>query len=590
MAQQFLGLGNIANDGLGDKLRTGGQKIAADFAELYLGANVWDSTVIASQYVGATNELKITAAVADAVIKGKKYCWVSQSMLPYNASLVTFNTAVQMLREGGAARWLDLQAYGADGSGSGTLCDASWTAMIARGVYLSSRNLGASMPSTGVTIYAPQGTYYVSATLDFTTIPICEVIGDGPRLTRIITSVTSTAGINACNFATTSFTVLRGFTLYQSGLVLPGSQTAGNYGIRNTTGVGFQLLIDEVEVNYFANSAIFIEGATGPTIISNCSIQSNAGWGVELAKNAGNPGENIQMLSGNIHLCWGGIKVDGADGCQFHAVDIENGSVAKWPCIYLTGAAYGNSFYECTISAQPVAPLVNPSNGIVVVDDGSANTFINGINIAGNGQGTDNYRFTGAADKTTVIGGLHNNTLVGGGFFAVIQALNSTFINNTLATGTYGAGKNLISEGSGSNNFTVLIGGGGTGPLSTAGLDLSNSGVKTGKRLIGGGVLALTYGVAVAMDCSNANSFRVVATDGVAFTITPSNVSTTGSQFISLTIQNGSGGALGAITFAAPFKMGTFTAPANGQQRTILLWTDGVSLREIAQSAVDVPN
>src|SRR6266576_3335177 len=61
---------------------------------------------------------KITAAIAYAVSIGAKYCYVPDSFLPYTASLVTFNTAVLMLREGGPHDAYDVKAYGAAGNGS----------------------------------------------------------------------------------------------------------------------------------------------------------------------------------------------------------------------------------------------------------------------------------------------------------------------------------------------------------------------------------------------------------------------------------------------------------------------------------------
>src|SRR6266576_6032135 len=61
-----------------------------------------------------TVEAKITAAVAYAVSIGAKYCYVPDCFLPYTASLVTFNPAVKMTREGGNSSYWDIQAYGAD--------------------------------------------------------------------------------------------------------------------------------------------------------------------------------------------------------------------------------------------------------------------------------------------------------------------------------------------------------------------------------------------------------------------------------------------------------------------------------------------
>lgn len=564
-----INLGSAVNDGTGNPLRTGGLVI-----NQYGLLN--DKTIDAAFYKTAsiTNEAAINLAIPAAKLLGTGAAVrVPASMLPYTASLVTFDTAVTMLREGGYPRYIDLVAYGADGSGSGTLCDASFIAAKARLNYLYSNNLGASMPSAGASIYAPAGTYYVSATIDLATGGnyVAGLIGDGPRLTRFVTSVTTTAGINACSYST-SFTVLRGFSLFQSALTIPGSQRGGNYGIRNTAGVGFQMLIDEVEVNYFANSGIFIEGPTGPTVISNCSIQFNAGWGLEASLNVNSP-QNLQVLAGNIHNCWGGVKGNGINGCQFHALDVELGSSALWPCIYLTGASYGNSFYECTVSAQPLQALVGPSNGIVVIDSGIGNTFINGINTAGNNQGTDNYRLVGACDRTTIIGGNHTNSSTTGGFFAVIQGTNTTIIDPLVNASTYQATKNTVSEGSGVANFTTIIGTGTNGPLGTAGIAIGSSSLSVGRRIIDG-ESALTSGTTPALDASLGNYFTLNITSNIAVVVAvPTNFpSGTVSQEMVVAIRNGSGGVLttpptfntGAQGFKFP--AGVIVNPGNGLQ------------------------
>lgn len=82
-------------------------------------AKLQDHTYSAAAFAGASNEAKITAAIAQAVTDGFSYVFVPTSMLPYNASLVTFNSAVLMVREGGnfSADACDVQAYGAKGDG-----------------------------------------------------------------------------------------------------------------------------------------------------------------------------------------------------------------------------------------------------------------------------------------------------------------------------------------------------------------------------------------------------------------------------------------------------------------------------------------
>ena len=73
----------------------------------------WSATVNAYNESGATKEIKIQAAISRAVSVGAARVFVPTSMLPYDASLITFNSAVQMVREGGTFDYYDLSAYGA---------------------------------------------------------------------------------------------------------------------------------------------------------------------------------------------------------------------------------------------------------------------------------------------------------------------------------------------------------------------------------------------------------------------------------------------------------------------------------------------
>src|SRR5438034_11404824 len=63
------------------------------------------------------NATAVNAAVASAVAVGNTYCFVPADYLPYNASLVTFNTGVKMLCEGGNPGYYDVKAYGAAADG-----------------------------------------------------------------------------------------------------------------------------------------------------------------------------------------------------------------------------------------------------------------------------------------------------------------------------------------------------------------------------------------------------------------------------------------------------------------------------------------
>ena len=63
------------------------------------------------------NAVAVNAAIAAAPGLGATMVEVVTAHLPYNASLVTFNPAVQMIREGGPPFYYDVLAYGAVGDG-----------------------------------------------------------------------------------------------------------------------------------------------------------------------------------------------------------------------------------------------------------------------------------------------------------------------------------------------------------------------------------------------------------------------------------------------------------------------------------------
>lgn len=123
---------------------------------------------------------------------------------------------------------------------------------------------------------------------------------------------------------------------------------------------------------------------------------------------------------------------------------------------------------------------------------------------------------------------------------------------------------------------------------------ITATGAITGASITTTGVTAqsrstLTYGTTIATNASLANFFVVTVTDGVAFTMSAPLNATTG-QIINYTIKNTSGGAVGAITWNAVFKMGTFTTPATANQRSIQFLYDGTNWIETYKGVADVPN
>jgi hypothetical protein len=100
---------------------------------------------------------------------------------------------------------------------------------------------------------------------------------------------------------------------------------------------------------------------------------------------------------------------------------------------------------------------------------------------------------------------------------------------------------------------------------------------------------SLTYGTAVATDASLGNYNTLRVTNGTAFTMSnPSNFIV--GQELSYSIENLSGGAMGAITWDTYFMLaGAFTNPANTKRRTISFVAESVDrLVEKCRAAADI--
>lgn len=101
-------------------------------------------------------------------------------------------------------------------------------------------------------------------------------------------------------------------------------------------------------------------------------------------------------------------------------------------------------------------------------------------------------------------------------------------------------------------------------------------------------VATLAYGTVIAP--SLASEFqRITVADGVAFTISNPAAALAGRR-LTFDILNSSGGAMGAITWSANFKLaGAFTNPASTKRRTITFYTpDGTNWIEVNRAAADI--
>lgn len=117
------------------------------------------------------------------------------------------------------------------------------------------------------------------------------------------------------------------------------------------------------------------------------------------------------------------------------------------------------------------------------------------------------------------------------------------------------------------------------------------AGAVTFEKAVNGPIVTVTYtsGVAMVLNALNGNNQVLTITDNVAFTIDVPTNPTTGQE-LTLTIRNTSGGALGAATFNAVFKMSAWTNPATATSRSITWRYNGTNWVQINQTGVDVPN
>ncbi len=119
----------------------------------------------------------------------------------------------------------------------------------------------------------------------------------------------------------------------------------------------------------------------------------------------------------------------------------------------------------------------------------------------------------------------------------------------------------------------------------------------TGAATISNGVQSPAFSSPIAIDAAAGLDVIINASTGSAFTISsPTNGSAgtlpRANDQLTITIKNTSGGALGAVTWGAAYKMASWTSPANGSQRSItFIWNFAAGFwYEISRTPADVPN
>lgn len=95
----------------------------------------------------------------------------------------------------------------------------------------------------------------------------------------------------------------------------------------------------------------------------------------------------------------------------------------------------------------------------------------------------------------------------------------------------------------------------------------------------------------ITPDLSVSSYVRITLTTNAAQTIA-APVNGVAGQYLRIEFRNTSGGAAGAATFNAVYKLqgGAWAQPATGQNRKVMFYFDGTNWTEVNRSAADVAN
>lgn len=495
--------------------------------------------VVTGQYGGATTEAKVTNTITAAKAAGATFVWVPASMLPYNSSLVAYDTSIRMIREGGNPAEWDVEAYGAGASLASFLGSYNTPGFQAA---IDGQHAAGGLGSPGVGVVRIPRNQYAVNTLNFysnTTIKGYGVSYGGTGGSNVVQS----AGIATPILQpATPGSITQGF-LFEDFIVSASGNANNTGGVDCTNCFGFTLRNVVV-----SSTLIYGVRVVGGPVAGNSGFGRLIGCGI------------VSLQAGAYALQFSGTAVDQPDGMTITDCYVGT-TVGTW--VKFDSAVGGKSAGTCRFSGCQFE-----------CGSGSATADLT-YDVRGGGP---NY-FEGCRFENVGTGGIQVN-LQGFGVQAAAQFVNCTW-----------------APGAGGLTWTDA------GPVfSSRILDLApaaGGGAMVLSRFISveDGSRALVSGVTPAIDVSNGNYFTLAILTNIAVVVAvPTNgplqtLPLNFSKEITIAIRNASGGALTTpATFNAGangFKFNGTVSPANGLQVEVKFRWDPVQSfwYEIARGA-----
>lgn len=407
-------------------------------AHAYLSAQGWTDAGAGSSTDLAEIKVRSQTGTADISLSVGGSVRLSTTASAVTAS-VPFTTSVAAIQKQGP--FVDIRAYGAltdatcASGGNATTNDTAFANAIAAAAY--------------GTVYVPAGIWRTSVTINMTTVSQVRIMGAGQWLTSICSSVSGSPAVTVSSYST-RFQRLEQLAINwaNNAGAIPATQTAATYGIF-VNEVGYHLNIESVHVAGFPYHAIGIYGRTGPVMIRDSSLQSNAGYGVYLFPNASSEyPANVMIDGGNIQHQWGGIKVEGGQLFSAARVDIELGNEAIYPCVWLGSVTDVNAVVLNGMTCS-VGSSASISAGAAVIFQNSRGTeWVGGLVQAPNG--VHNFLISGAnSTHNSIRGGYYTNKSTAGGYFVAFTNGTPTYLfvdNPDLNTGSFTSGLGIVND------------------------------------------------------------------------------------------------------------------------------------------------